>query len=231
MDTNVQVFRSLVPKMGRVAKTEERLFKFALGGHSADIWKGSLESGFEIYKAAIKVVKGDQDTVTRNRLRERRVLATLHHPNIRPGVSFNLDRHKMPSLVFPYYRHGDILRYPKSHPNVDELSLIAQVADAVAYTHNIFVVHSDIKVSNIYVSLEGKALICDGGLAWISQTSGFRTKTSQATWRYSAPEMLISDDICQRHGFTTHNVLLKFRCMPIIEERDWTLLSWCPWAA
>ena len=68
---------------------------------------------------------------------------------------------------------------------------------------------------NILINDKGEASLIDFGVARILQTSGFTTKTSQATWRYFAPEMMNSDDdIIQR--VTTETDVYAFS-MTVIE--------------
>jgi len=197
MDANG--FPPVVPDLtGHVVKTE--VYPFAYGG-SSDIWKGCWDCDFGVVEVAVKVMKGIQDAIVQNRLiRETRVLATLNHPNISPvyGISFDFYRPNMPCLVSPYYRNGDISRYLKEHPSVDKLPLIAQIADAVSYMHHMSAIHGDIKGPNIFINDKYEANLGDFGQARILHMPGFTTKTSQATWRYWAPEMMGDDDAIQR---------------------------------
>jgi serine/threonine protein kinase len=95
----------------------------------------------------------------------------------------------MPCLVSPFYRHGNITSYLKKHPGVNKLALITQVASGLSYLHSQFIVHGDLKGSNILINDNGEASLTDFGLSIILQTSGFTTKTASGTMRYMAPEL------------------------------------------
>jgi serine/threonine protein kinase len=48
------------------------------------------------------------------------------------------------AIVTPYYRNGNILEHARRNPNNDYLTMICQVASAVAYIHSKGVVHGNI---------------------------------------------------------------------------------------
>jgi serine/threonine protein kinase len=191
----------LVPDLtGRIFKTE--LYYFAYGGRG-DIWKAELvqkESESPSKQVAVKVIKGLEDpAITKRFLREMCVWSTLSHPNITPllGVVFDFDRPQTPCLVSPYYRQGDIRKYLKNQPRANNLALISQAASAMEYLHGKFIVHGDIKPSNILVNDGGEVSITDFGLSRVLDTTGFTTVVS-GTLRYMAPELL---EVCEGEEF------------------------------
>ena len=98
--------------------------------------------------------------------REIRVTAALHHPNILPvfdsGLAAGHPWYTMPfvageSLRIRLDRHGSL-------PAAEALSLVREIADALAYAHAEGVVHRDIKPENVLLT-GSHALVADFGIA------------------------------------------------------------------
>jgi WD40 repeat protein/predicted Ser/Thr protein kinase len=74
------------------------------------------------------------------------------------------------------------------------VSVLAEIADAIAYAHLRAVLHRDIKPSNVIVTADGKARVLDFGLAKSMEPSGssFATVTGAflGTLAYAAPEQV-----------------------------------------
>jgi serine/threonine-protein kinase len=118
-------------------------------------------------KVAIKVIRQDlsEGMGAERFLREIRLAASLHHPNILPLYdSGEVDGHLY--YVMPV-AEGESLRNrlvrETSLPVADAVRLAREVADALDYAHRHEVVHRDIKPENIMLH-EGHALITDFGI-------------------------------------------------------------------
>lgn len=52
--------------------------------------------------------------------------SNLAHPNIAPflGISYDLGRPGMPSIVYPYYPNGNIMDFLKNRSHVNKIDLV-----------------------------------------------------------------------------------------------------------
>jgi len=110
----------------------------------------------------------------------------------------DFDRPRMPGLISPFYSNGDIVKYLGIQPKADKFALISQVASAVAHLHDRFIIHGDVKGSNILINPQGEASLADFGLSRILHKSGFTTMTVSGTYRYMAPELY---SVCEAEEF------------------------------
>jgi serine/threonine protein kinase len=150
-------------------------------------------------EVAIKVFKGPEDNGKRARLlREMNVLSSVRHPNIVPilGISDDFDR-PLPCIIMPYYRHGAIVDYLRKQPNANKPALLTQTSSALSYLHSLFIIHGDVKGSNILIDDNGEARLTDFSLSRILHAPGFTTMTTSGTWRYMAPELV---EICEKES-------------------------------
>ncbi|KAJ3566749.1 hypothetical protein NP233_g6800 [Leucocoprinus birnbaumii] len=172
----------------------------AYSGGYADVWIGSYAAEKDT-KVAIKVLRLARDDpagiqqVKIYLIRETLVWVNLKHPNVLGffGLADDLGREGCPALISPFCENGPIMSYLKCHPEPSEpvrLRMMAGVAEGLIYLHNLKenIIHGDLKPSNILVSDDGQALLCDFGRSQIATHGGFTTKASGAV-RYQAPEV------------------------------------------
>ena len=122
---------------------------------------------------------------------ERRILATLQHPNIATlfdGGSFN----GLPYVVMEHIDGMPIHEYVAAHGLRTDavLRLMLQVCDGVQAAHAAFVVHRDLKPSNLLVTRNGVVKILDFGVAQHLQHADGVDRSNKLTPRYSSPEQL-----------------------------------------
>ncbi len=131
-------------------------------------------------QVAIKLVRNRLvDPETEERLvGERRILASLNHPNIARLLDGGTTAEGTPYLVMEYIDGVPIDHYCDSRRlTVDErLDLFRTICAAVHYAHQNLVVHRDIKPSNILVTRDGTPKLLDFGIAKLLDPGGSATE-------------------------------------------------------
>ncbi|MDD7983516.1 serine/threonine-protein kinase [Lentisphaera marina] len=150
----------------------EELEKFDHGGEK-NIFR-AFDFNADRHVALARPIADNQEAYERF-LREARITANLHHPNIIPVFNIELDKDDKPFFTMELLRGNSleklIIAYHKcQEPSVelvDLLDVLVKVCDAVAYAHSRQTLHLDIKPSNIQVGAFGDVLLIDWGLAKI----------------------------------------------------------------
>ena len=98
-------------------------------------------------------------------VREIRLLATLHHPNI--ATLHTAFRHEHELVMVMECVEGEDLgrRLPAGLTLEESLRYTRQVLEALRYAHGRGIVHRDIKPSNIMITPQGEVKLLDFGLA------------------------------------------------------------------
>ena len=133
--------------------------------------------------------------------REVQLSARLQHPHIVPVLTAG-EVEGLPYYVMPFVK-GESLRARLAHgplPIGEAVSVLADVAKALAYAHSEGVVHRDIKPDNVLLS-SGAATVADFGIAKAlssarqGQSGETLTSlgTSLGTPAYMAPEQVAGD--------------------------------------
>jgi TolB-like protein/tetratricopeptide (TPR) repeat protein len=148
---------------------------------------------------AVKVLKPELAAVlgAERFLREIRIAAQLNHPHIL-ALHDSGDADGLLYYVMPYVE-GDSLRRRLTRdgalPLADALGIAGEVADALAYAHDLGVIHRDIKPENILLS-HGHAAVADFGIARALAGAGSALTTagmSLGTPAYMSPEQAAGD--------------------------------------
>jgi serine/threonine-protein kinase len=157
-------------------------------------------------KVAIKVIRAEVAAAlgTERFLAEIKLTASLQHPHILglidSGVVPTADGAEQPFYVMPYVT-GETLRARLARegavPIADALSILAEVADALASAHQHGIVHRDIKPENVLLG-QGHAMVADFGVAKalhrsIEGTNITGTGIALGTPAYMAPEQAVGD--------------------------------------
>jgi len=144
----------------------------------------------------------DLPTFRERFLRERQILASLHHPGIARLIDAgHADGH--PYLVMEFIDGVRIDEFLKDKDQRTVLSLFLEVAEAVSYAHRNLIIHRDLKPSNILIDASGKPKLLDFGIAKILSDEEHRgiasrfpnvedTRTAERllTPEYASPEQV-----------------------------------------
>ncbi|MVM34054.1 protein kinase [Spirosoma sp. HMF4905] len=164
-----------------------RLTEYVGAGGMGEVFKAThLETG---RLAAVKVLYRPEFAARfRN---EALVQASISHPNIAALYDFSLldDR---PALVIEWIDGlalDELIRRRERLTNEEATRIIRQIADAMAYLHQMGIIHRDLKPSNVRIRLNGQVKVVDFGIAKGRDTPQL-TKVGFAvgTTEFMAPE-------------------------------------------
>lgn len=155
---------------------------------------------------AIKVIRRGMDTdeVLRRFRLERRILATLAHPNIAALLDGGATEDGRPYFAMEYVEGTLLDEYVDKHalPVEARLSLFLSVCDAVQHAHQSLVLHRDLKPGNIVVTADGVPKLLDFGIGKLvgggeggQSTALTRTGLRPLTPEYASPEQVRGDAV------------------------------------
>ncbi|MBA2668780.1 MAG: serine/threonine protein kinase [Gemmatimonadetes bacterium] len=159
-----------------------------------------VDEDFE-QRLALKILRRGLDTAdVLERFRaERRILASLHHPNIATLYDGGAMADGRPFLVMelvegtPITDHCDAARLGIN----ERIRLFVSVCRAVEHAHRNLIVHRDLKPSNILVTCNGTPKLLDFGIAKLltadsalGQSPHTRTGLRPMTPGYASPEQV-----------------------------------------
>jgi eukaryotic-like serine/threonine-protein kinase len=179
------------------------LSEIGRGGMGAVYLAERADGEFE-KRVALKLVKRGMDTdeILRRFQFERRILASLEHPNIARLYDGGAANDGRPYLVMELVAGERITDYCDGRGLTipERLTLFRSVCAAVQHAHQNLVVHRDIKPSNIVVTADGTPKLLDFGIAKLVDEDGGdapRTRTGMRilTPEYAAPEQLRGDPV------------------------------------
>ena len=144
---------------------------------------------------AIKLIRADiaSEAGLARFAEERRILARLRHPGI-VRILDGGEHEGRPWLAMDFI-DGLPVTEALEKAQADEgarLDAFEQIAEAVAHAHRAFVIHADLKPSNILMRADGSVHLLDFGIARligdIATSAGESTAPSPLTRGYAAPE-------------------------------------------
>ena len=147
-------------------------------------------------QVAIKFVRAGREwPMLLERLRqERRLLASLDHPNIARLIDGGALGDGVPYVVMEYVDGVRIDEYCDAHASglTGRLALVRTVCSAVQHAHRNLVVHRDIKPANILVTADGTPKLLDFGIAKVldGHTASALTALGPMTPESASPEQV-----------------------------------------
>ena len=143
--------------------------------------------------------------------REAETAGRLTHPNIVTIYDAG-EEHDLAYIAMEFLKGKDLTPYNKPDkllPLDRTVSIIARVADALAYAHKNNVVHRDIKPANIMYEPESDSVkVTDFGIARITDSSKTKTGMVLGTPSYMSPEQLAGKKIEGRSDLFSLGVTL-----------------------
>jgi serine/threonine-protein kinase len=143
--------------------------------------------------------------------REAETAGRLTHPNIVTIYDAG-EEHDLAYIAMEFLKGKDLTPYIKPEnllPLGKTLSIVARVAEALAYAHKNNVVHRDIKPANVMYELESDTVkVTDFGIARITDSSKTKTGMVLGTPSFMSPEQLAGKKIEGRSDLFSLGVAL-----------------------
>ena len=155
---------------------------------------------------------GDELVDARERFfREAETAGRLQHQNIVTIFDAG-EEHDLAYIAMEFLKGKDLVDYCKDGqllPAPKVLSIVARVAEALAYAHRQNVVHRDIKPANIMYELGSDTVkVTDFGIARITDSSKTKTGMVLGTPSFMSPEQLAGKKVDGRSDLYSLGVML-----------------------
>ncbi|MFT3791898.1 MAG: serine/threonine-protein kinase [Rudaea sp.] len=191
------------PLLGARLGTFRVIERVGRGGMGV-VYRGERQGADFAQTVALKLIRRgfDFDDVQARFLRERRILARLHHPNLAHFVDGGVAPDGRPWFALEFVRGAAITDWCDAH-RLDvraRVRLFLDACAAVQYAHAQLVVHRDLKPGNVLVDESGAVRLLDFGVAGLlrgsddgaaSSTIGLRLAM---TPEYAAPEQFAGEE-------------------------------------
>jgi serine/threonine-protein kinase len=164
-------------------------------------------------EVALKLMRFDAGDLRARFANERRILATLEHPNIARLLDAGTDSGGMPYVAMEYVEGEPITHWCDRHAlSVDaRVELFLKVLDAVQSAHGKLIVHRDLKPANILVDAKGEPKLLDFGIAKLLDANSMgltQTGFAPLTPEYASPEQVRGEPIGTASDLYALGVLL-----------------------
>ncbi len=143
--------------------------------------------------------------------REAETAGRLQHQNIVTIFDAG-EEHDLAFIAMEFLKGKDLADVSKTGqllPIPKVLSIVARVAEALAYAHKLNVVHRDIKPANIMYDLESDSVkVTDFGIARITDSSKTKTGLVLGTPSFMSPEQIAGKKVDGRSDLYSLGVML-----------------------
>ncbi|KAL5633995.1 hypothetical protein ACGC1H_005991 [Rhizoctonia solani] len=167
-------------------------------GRMSDVYQTRLLDGTRVAVKCLREFKNSEnqsDKVLKHTAHELYTWSMSTHPNILELIGLAVVRDRL-AMVAPWVEYGSLLAFIGTNPTADRCNLCMQVADGLAYMHNLGIAHGDIKGDNVVVSKDGIAKITDFGCATLKREFPVAftvTDSLNYSVRWAAPELFLDD--------------------------------------
>jgi serine/threonine-protein kinase len=156
--------------------------------------------------------EGEELTDARERFfREAETAGRLQHQNIVTIFDAG-EEHDLAYIAMEFLKGRDLVDFCKSGnllPMPKVLSIVARVAEALAYAHRQNVVHRDIKPANIMYEFDSDTVkVTDFGIARITDSSKTKTGLVLGTPSFMSPEQIAGKKVDGRSDLYSLGVML-----------------------
>ena len=159
--------------------------------------KMDIEKALKVLPRVVSEDKQTMDTL----LAEARTMARLNHANIVRLYEFH-DKGAVKCLDMEYVAGGSLAdkKFASQNKRLSEEQVrntALQIADSLAYAHNLGVIHKDIKPQNMLVAKDGTVKVMDFGISETlrSSLSRLSNTTSSGSLAYMSPEQVRGKDV------------------------------------
>ncbi len=122
--------------------------------------------------------------------REFRVLASLRHPHLISVIDYGFDLEGRPFFTMELLPNAQtIVDAGRSAPLDEQMRLILEMLEGLAYVHRRGLIHRDVKPSNMLVGMDGRVKVLDFGL--VQEGPPNAESGIMGTINYIAPETLL----------------------------------------
>jgi eukaryotic-like serine/threonine-protein kinase len=171
-----------------------RIVALIARGGMGEVYRAERADGQFEQQVALKLLRSgfDQDWLVSRFAAERRILASLDHPNLARVLDGGTTDEGMPYFVMELVDGQPIDRYAQGLPVQARLALFRTLCQVVGYAHSKGVVHRDLKTDNVLVTTEGVVKLVDFGIAKqiAADTQSTATAQRMMTLAYSSPEQV-----------------------------------------
>jgi eukaryotic-like serine/threonine-protein kinase len=171
--------------------------------------RNTISDRVEAMKILLPDLAGQKDLADRF-LREIKVLASLHHPNIAAlRTALTLDNQLVMIMEFVDGVTLSSRLHQGAIPPALAVKYIDQVLDALSYAHKQYIIHRDIKPANMMLTADGTVKLMDFGIARsASDRSLTMTGTTLGSLNYMPPEQVKGDPADNRSDLYSLGVSL-----------------------
>ena len=187
------------------------------GGMGA-VYRALRDDGAFAQTVAIKLIRPElASTQLRRRFdSERRILASLEHPNIARLLDAGTTADGAPYLVLEYVAGEPVDRYCDAQALTIEqrLNIFRQICSAVHVAHQKLILHRDIKTANVLIDAHGAPKLLDFGIARLIAPDDTQSDLTQLgfvrplTPEWSSPEQLRGEPLSTASDVYSLGVLL-----------------------